>query len=47
MGHKQAMASFLLRPSRRLELLTRAAAASIGLQVRQPTARSLTRHIAW
>ena len=47
MGHKQAMASFLLRPSRRLELLTRAAAASIGLQVRQPTARSSTRHIAW
>ncbi len=33
MGHKQVLASFLLRPSRRLELLSRAAAASIGLQV--------------
>jgi hypothetical protein len=33
MGHKQAIASFLLRPSRRLEMLARAAAASIGLQV--------------
>jgi hypothetical protein len=33
MGHKQTIASFLLRPSRRLEMLARAAAASIGLQV--------------
>ena len=33
MGHKQAIAFFLLRPSRRLEMLARAAAASIGLQV--------------
>lgn len=33
MGHKQSIASFLLQPSRRLDLLTRAASASIGLQV--------------
>jgi hypothetical protein len=45
MGYKQAIASFLLRPSRRLELLTRAAAASIGLQVLQPTGCAVTRHI--
>jgi hypothetical protein len=32
MGHKQAIASFLLHPSRRLEILSRAVAASIGLQ---------------
>jgi hypothetical protein len=36
MGHKQVLASFLLRPSRRLELLSRAAAASIGMQVVTP-----------
>ena len=35
MGHKQSIASFLLQPSRRLDLLTRAATASVGLQVAQ------------
>jgi hypothetical protein len=50
MGHKQAIASFLLRPSRRLEMLARAAAASIGLQVtgaRGGILRSFVHHVLY